>query len=126
MISRILIFLIVILYPCLSWGQQVNHKVVDKNFWMVNGFMVAGTVFNTESSFFALKNCSDCRPDGLSMPLVKSGRLTTYAYRLMIAGQITGLSYELKKNKKSYWWIAPIALGAATTITGGINMKYVF
>lgn len=126
MLRTAFVILLFVLYPSLSLGQQVSQKTVDRNFWMANGFMVAGTIFNTESSFFALKNCPDCKPDGLSMPLVKSGRLTTYVYRLMIAGQITGLSYELKKNKKSYWWIAPVAIGAVGSVTGGMNMRLIF
>ena len=128
MTRKIILFLLIILYPSIALCQQTNQKVADKNFAIVNGFMFGATIFNTEATFLAIKRCPSCMGlDPTAQPSIAlDKRLAVYGMLMMLNGDTALASYILKKKKNRYWWIAPVAVGTIASVMGGMNMRFVF
>jgi hypothetical protein len=106
-----------------------EEKIIDKEFVMVNSYLVLMTVFDIESTFSAIHNgAHEANP--VMKPFVKSGRLATYGINLAVDALIIWASYEIKgsKNKdlKKTWWLLPMITGTAHGVCGGLNMRYVW
>jgi len=128
MTRKIVLFLLIILYPSIALGQQADQKIADKKFAMVNGFMFAATIFNTEATFLAIKKCPGCMGlDSTAQPSIGlDKRLAVYGMLMMLNGNTALASYKLKENKNRYWWLAPVAVGTIASVMGGMNMRFVF
>ena len=128
MARKIVLFLLIILYPSIVLGQQADQKVADKNFAMINGFMFGATIFNTEVTFLAIKKCPGCMGlDPTTQPSIGlDKRLAVYGMLMMLNGNTALASYKLKENKNRYWWLAPVAVGTIASVMGGMNMRFVF
>ena len=128
MIRKIILVLLIFIYPSVALGQQANQKIADKNFVIVNGFMFGATIFNTEATFLAIKKCPSCMGlDPTVQPSINlDKRLAVYSMMMMLNGDAALAGYILKKNKNKYWWLAPVAMGTIASVMGGMNMRFVF
>ncbi len=117
---------LIVIFSCSSaWAQALSDKTVDKKFVIVNGFMVGATIFDVETTFRGLENCSNCKElNPLMRPFVNSGRPATYAVETGVNTAIIYYSYRLKENGSKLWWAIPFAVGAVHSVAGSANLRF--
>lgn len=126
--SIIVLIAFLIFAPSVLLAQTPDHKkVVDDKFILVNGLMISATIFDIESTYYALDHCPSgyiCREGNPVMrPFVEKGRPAIYLVQGAISSGALAYSYYLKKNKSGAWWIfPPLALATVHTVAGTHNM----
>ena len=104
--------------------EAQEKKTADKKFWIVNSVLVGSTIYDVESTFFALERCEFCLEGNPFMkPFVKAGRPGLYAVQGSIDAGIVYASYKLKKGGNKLWWLLPIAVTASHSIAGTSNIR---
>ena len=119
----LLFFLFLIPMPIQAQG------VVDKKFLIINAPLIGTSIYDIESTYFALNRCENrCREGNpLMRPFIERGRPWAYAYYLSLDAGVIYYSYYLKKNgHNKLWYVAPLAVAGAHTIAGTWNIKIAF
>lgn len=107
-----------------------GKKVADTKFWVMTGMMIGATVYDVESTYFALnhcppgKKCSEGNP--MMRPFINPGRFSAYSIQGSIAVVEGYLSYRLKKKGNKFWLFPPLAISAAHFWAGTWNMSVAF
>lgn len=101
------------------------QEVTDRKFWTVNTLLVGSTVYDVESTYFALDRCgNNCREGNPFMrPFVKAGKPWLYAVQGSVDAGIIYSSYKMKKNNNKLWWLLPIAITTTHSIAGTHNIR---
>ncbi len=111
--------------PGVGHRPLVGKSVADKKFWTVNTFLIGSTIYDMESTYFALDKCGNgCRErNPLMRPFVKAGRPALYAIQGSLDAGIIYASYKLKKEDKKLWWLLPVVVTAAHSVAGTHNVR---
>jgi hypothetical protein len=121
-VRTLFLVLVILFYSLPAFAQE---KTVDKKFIVVNGFLVSATVFDIETTYIGLENCSRCKElNPVMRPFVNSGRPAIYTVEMGINAGMIYYSYKLKKRGSKLWWVIPVAVGAAHGVAGGSNLKF--
>lgn len=119
-----MVILFIFIPTCPIYCQTQKEKVLDKKFWTVNIIFVGSTIYDVESTFYALDKCHTYREGNpLMRPLVEAGRPWIYAVQGSIDAGVIYTSYKLKGNDSKLWWILPVALTAVHSIAGTHNIR---
>ena len=104
--------------------EDVANKVADKKFWIVSTMLVGATIYDAESTYYALDKCRTCfEANPVMRPFVKSGRPSLYAVQSAINAGIIIYSYKMKKNDEKLWWLIPVVVASAHSIAGTHNIR---
>jgi len=105
--------------------QEVQQKkTADKKFWIVNSLMIGSTIYDVESTYFALDRCKRCRESNpLIRPFIKAGRPAIYTVQGSIDVGAVYLDHKLKKKGNKLWWLLPVVLTVSHTAAGTHNVR---
>ncbi len=119
--------LMIVSTSSVAWAQAPPNKIADKKFIFMSTFLIGTTIFDSESTFAALDKCNNTCKEGntLMRPFINSGRPATYAVQGTIDTGLIVWSYKMKKDGNKLWWLLPVVSGAAHTVAGGFNMRFV-
>lgn len=127
------LFAVALLIPslALAQGQGIikGGKIIDTKFVLINGFLVASTIFDVETTFAGMKpGVSEQNP--LMRPFINAGRPATYAYLGGVTAGIVYVSYRMKKSTnptiRKLWWVYPVVVTVSHAFVGGRNLRFVF
>ena len=124
MLRKTLILITCFLLFGTSLFAQEKKKTADKKFWIVNSIMIGSTVYDIESTYFALDRCKNCREYNPLMRLfVEAGRPAIYAIQGSIDAGVIYVSYKMKKKGHKLWFVLPVAVTVVHTIAGTHNIR---
>ena len=124
MLRKTLILITCFLLFGTSLFAQEKKKTADKKFWIVNSIMIGSTVYDIESTYFALDRCKNCREYNPLMRLfVEAGRPAIYAIQGSIDAGVIYVSYKMKKKGHKLWYVLPAIVTVAHTIAGTHNIR---
>lgn len=117
-----------ILFSLLSFGafaQTQTGRIADKSFWVVNSLVIGTTIYDVESTYFALNKCGiSCREaNPIMRPVVEAGKPFLYAVRGSIDAAVIFSSYKMKKEGRKFWYILPVVVTAGYSIIGTNNIR---
>lgn len=119
--SSVLIALLGLLLAPVALQAQ---EVADRKFWTVNTMLIGSTIYDVESTYYALDKCQTCREGNPFMrPFVKAGKPWFYAVQGSIDAGVIYTSYKMKKNDKKLWWLLPVVMTATHSIAGTSNIR---
>jgi len=124
--KTVLVFMIVGMMIAAQTVTAQERKVVDKQFIAVSSFLVLSSIYDTETTFAALRN-GGYEKNPIMRPFVKSGRPATYAFQLGLDALAIFLSYEMKKSHSNIgkaWWVLPTMMATGHTVAGSLNLRY--
>lgn len=125
MFKAVSAFLLVLFSSSNAFAQE--NKVFDTKFFLASAYLVDATIFDMESTYAGLKNCSDCfETNPILEPFINKGRPAAYLFQGAINGLVIYESYYLKKRGSKFWWLGPVALGSIHAVAGGFNLRFVF
>ncbi|MBI2062513.1 MAG: hypothetical protein HYT64_02390 [Candidatus Yanofskybacteria bacterium] len=124
-LKTVILSLLFLFFESSVFAQNLEHKVADKKFWIVNITFVGSSIYDVESTFYVLNKCSTCSEKWpLMKSFVRAGKPATYGIIIGADAAIVGSSYWLKKKKNKFWFILPVALAATHTIAGTHNIRF--
>ena len=91
------------IFLCLFLIPKAVHaqNVADNKFWIVNGVLIGTTVYDIESTYFALDRCETCYElNPIMRPFVEAGKPQLYAIQGSIDAGIIYVSYKMKKQEE--------------------------
>lgn len=105
-------------------AEAQDQKTADKKFWAVGTFLVGSTIYDVESTYYALDKCPTCRERNPFMrPFVKAGKPWLYTVQGSIDAGVIYASYKTKKQAKKLWWLLPVVMTATHSIAGTNNIR---
>jgi len=121
-LGAIMYFVFVPTWPV--YAQTQTEKTADKKFWVVNTIMIGSTIYDVESTYFALNRCENCyEANPLMKPFVEAGRPALYIVQGAIDVGIIYASYKMKKKGHKLWYVLPAIVTVAHTIAGTHNIR---
>ena len=105
---------------------EAQDKVADGKFWAASTFLVGATIYDVESTYFALNRCEGGCKEGnpIMRPLIEKGRPWAYAFQGSMDAGVIYLGYNLKKRGHKIWYLPPVIVGAAHAAAGTWNIKF--
>ncbi len=125
--KRLIFALCLSLMPVATFAQDmtIEQPVIDREFKLLSGALVASAIFDAWSTNRALADCPTCRElNPIARPFVEAGPGGTYAFALGTSALLIGGAYVLKK--RGYRWKWALILGTTAHVAaGGLNLRYV-
>ena len=108
----------------LSTQALPAERVTDPDdFWWTAAALTAATVYDVETMFHGLANCTGCSEQSpVQSLLIREGRLTTYAVQFAANSALL----LLVKSKGGGWTSAAITLAIGHFVAGTMNLRFVF
>lgn len=120
---KIAFFVLVFLLISIPVKAQ-DRNIADEKFWVTSTLLIGSTIYDVESTYFALGKCGICREANPVMrPFVEAGRPWLYTIQGSVDAGIIFTSYEMKKRHNKWWWVLPVAVSAAHLTAGTRNIK---
>jgi len=106
-----------------------QEKIIDRDFIVLNGLMVASSFYDAAVTAAALKQPGAHEANPAMAPFVKEGELETFLVTGAVAAGTIYLSYKMKASKnpevRKYWWVVPATSITAHILAGTLNLRYV-
>jgi len=128
------LFAMAMLVSSSASAQEVKRekiaKIVDTKFIVVTSSLATSTIFDTETTFVAIKNPGVREANPVMRPFVNAGRPATYAFLGGVDTGIVYFSYRMKKSTnptiRKLWWVLPVVATASHGFAGGFNLRFTF
>ncbi len=104
-------------------GLPVERDSDPDDFWWMTAALTATTVYDVETTFHGLANCSSCSERSpVQSLLIREGRLPTYAAQFAANSALLLLA----RSKGGGWTSAAITLAVGHFVAGTMNLRFVF
>jgi hypothetical protein len=110
--------------PAPTTNHLATHRLPDKKFWAVTGILGAATIWDFETTYYAIRHCPvacECgEGNPIARPFVKAGRPGLYVFSAGVDLAAMYIAYRDRKEGGKRWWILP-AIVSGAHIVGGVH-----